>query len=399
MKIGIDISQIIYGTGVSNYTANLVENLLKIDTTNQYVLFGSSLRAGKKLKEFTSKFKENPRVEVKLFHFPPLLLDFIWNRFHLFPIEKFIGEVDIFHSSDWLQPPVRNPGTKKVTTVHDMVVYLFPTSTHPKILSTQKRRLARVKKEVDAVIADSQTTKEDLVKFLGVEPEKITVIYLAPSADFKPQDDDKVNEVLARYKIKKPYILSVATQEPRKNIQKLLDVFGQLKIRRPDFNLILTGKYGWGPGFHTNQDVNWTGYVSREDLICLYSGCRLFIYPSLYEGFGLPILEAMACGAPVVTSNNSSMAEIARDAAILVDPRSEPQLTRAIEMVLDLNLENYQKMVRASLDRARKYTWAKTARQTLDVYEKVYGTVLEQQNKIPLLDKSTDQETLAVNKS
>jgi len=114
--------------------------------------------------------------------------------------------------------------------------------------------------------------------------------------------------------------------------------------------------------------------VPWDDLVALYSGCRVFVYPSLYEGFGLPILEAMACGAPVITSNNSSMAEIAKDAAILVDPRSESQLKRAIEMVLDLNLENYQKMVRASLDRARLYSWNKTARQTLEVYEEVVKT-------------------------
>ncbi|MEX2028065.1 MAG: glycosyltransferase family 1 protein [Candidatus Curtissbacteria bacterium] len=372
MKIGIDISQLVYGTGVSNYTADLVENLVKIDHVNKYVLFGSSLRQRGKLKSFVSKFEGNPNIEVKLFPFPLTLLNFVWNTLHVFPIEKLIGDVDIFHSSDWLEPPISNPHTKKITTVHDMIVYLFPTSSHPKILKTQKKRLERVKKEADAIIADSETTKEDLVKFLEIPQEKVSVIYLAASPDFKPQDDDKVNEVLAKYKIKKPYILSVATQEPRKNIQKLLDVFSQIHQRRPEFNLVLTGKYGWGPGFHAPENVNWTGYVSKEDLVSLFSGCRVFVYPSLYEGFGLPILEAMACAAPVVTSNNSSMAEIARDAAILVDPRSEPQLTRAIEMVLDLNMENYQKMVRASLDRARRYTWQKTARQTLDIYEQLY---------------------------
>ena len=219
-----------------------------------------------------------------------------------------------------------------------------------------------------------------MIKFLEIPEEKIKVIYLAASSDFKPQDEDKVQEVLEKYKIKKPYILSVATLEPRKNIQKLLDVFGQISKSRSDVNLVLSGKYGWGPGLSFKSDVPsgeqiiWTGYVPWDDLVALYSGCRVFVYPSLYEGFGLPILEAMACGAPVITSNNSSMAEIAKDAAILVDPRSESQLKRAIEMVLDLNLENYQKMVRASLDRARLYSWNKTARQTLEVYEEVVKT-------------------------
>ena len=376
MKIGIDISQIVYGTGVSNYTRQLVESLSKIDHKNQYVLFGSSLRLHNKLKKFKEELSGYANVEFRLFHYPPSLLEILFNRFRILPIEKFVGEIDVFHSSDWLQPPVKSPLTKKVTTVHDMISYLFPKSLHPKIISNQKRRLSLVKKEVDSIIADSKTTRDDLVKFMEIPEEKITVIYLAASLEFKPQDDDRVSEVLSKYKIKKPYILSVATLEPRKNIQKLLDVFSQIGKVRTNVSLVLSGKYGWGPGLRFKPDASlsskqiiWTDYVPLEDLVALYSGCRVFVYPSLYEGFGLPILEAMACGAPVITSNNSSMAEIAKDAAILVDPRSESQLKRAIEMVLDLNLDSYQKMVNASLNRARQYTWLKTARETLKVYE------------------------------
>jgi len=380
MKIGLDISQVVHGTGVSSYIAQLVEHLAKIDKRNEYVLFGASLRGIGKFRDLKEKLAGCKNFQFKIVPIPPTVLEFLWNRLHIVPVEKFIGEVDVFHSSDWIQPPVKSATTRKVTTVHDMVAYLFPSSLHPKITTTQKRRLSRVKKEVDIIIADSYSTREDLIKFLEIPEEKIKVIYLAASSDFKPQDEDKVQEVLEKYKIKKPYILSVATLEPRKNIQKLLDVFGQISKSRSDVNLVLSGKYGWGPGLSFKSDVPsgeqiiWTGYVPWDDLVALYSGCRVFVYPSLYEGFGLPILEAMACGAPVITSNNSSMAEIAKDAAILVDPRSESQLKRAIEMVLDLNLENYQKMVRASLDRARLYSWNKTARQTLEVYEEVVKT-------------------------
>lgn len=369
MRIGIDVSQIVYGTGVSNYTKKLVENLLKIDHKNQYVIFGSSLRQKGKLKKFRKSLSGFENVEFKLASLPPLALDFLWNRLHVYPIEKFIGPVDIFHSSDWTQPKTKTENTKKITTVHDMVPYLFPSSVHKKIISAQKRRMKHVEKEIDIVIADSESTKEDLIKFLDVPEAKIKVIYLAASEEFKPQSDEKIAEVLEKYKIKRPYLLSVATQEPRKNIQKLLDVFAQIVKIEPQLHLVLSGKYGWGPGFRSAENVIWTDYVAQEDLIALYAGCRVFVYPSLYEGFGLPILEAMACGAPVITSNNSSMAEIAKDAAILVDPRSEGQLTKAIELVLNLNLENYQKLVRASLDRARKYSWLKTARETLNVYQ------------------------------
>jgi len=371
MKIGIDISQIVYGTGVSTYTKKLVENLLEIDRKNDYVLFGSSLRSKKILSEFVEGLKGYKNAEVKIISYPPTVLEILWNKLHVFPIEKFIGEVDVFHSSDWTQPPIKSQQTKKITTVHDMVPYLFPNSVHKKIVNAHKRRLERVKKEIDLILADSQTTKDDIVKFLQIDEQKIRVVYLAPSEEFKPQDEDQVKEVLEKYKIKKPYILSVATQEPRKNIQKLLDVFEKIVGERPEYSLVLSGKYGWGPGFRSPDNVIWTDYVRQDDLTALYSGCRVFVYPSLYEGFGLPILEAMACGTPVITSNNSSMAEIAKDAAILVDPRSDGQIKKAIDLVLDLNLENYQKMVRASLDRARRYTWRKTAQETLRAYEEV----------------------------
>ena len=303
---------------------------------------------------------------------PPTAFEILSNRLRILSLENLIGqEVDVFHSSDWTQPKVKSKKTKKVTTVHDMVVYLFPSSFDQKIVKAQRRRLAKVKEEVDLVICDSQTTKDDVVKFLEIPDEKVRVVYLAASEDFRPVEDERIKEVLAKYKIKKPYVLSVATQEPRKNIQKLIDSFEKIKIDHPDFSLVLVGKQGWGQGFRSTEGVIWTGYIPKEDLISIYSGSRVFAYPSLYEGFGLPILEAMACGVPVVTSNSSSMTEIAKDVAILVDPRSETQLEKAIKMVINLSLEDYQKMVRASLNCARKFTWTKTAKETLRIYREV----------------------------
>ncbi len=369
MKIAIDISQIVYGTGVSRYSENLVKALLQVDNKNQYILLASSLRSYGKLAAFKEELENYPNVEFKFSKLPPSILEFLWNRLHTYPIEKMVGPVDIFHSSDWLEPPVMSKATKKVTTVHDMISYLFPSSMHPKIISNQKRRMALVKKESDAIIADSKTTKDDVVKFLEIPEEKVKVIPLAASEDFKPQNDEFVENTMAKYKLKKPYILSVATQEPRKNLQKLLDAFEQVLKVKPDANLVLVGKYGWGGGLHTPGNVIWTNYVPEEDLVNLYSGCQVFVYPSLYEGFGLPILEAMACGAPVITSNNSSMEEVGKNAAILVDPRNEKQIAKAIEFVLNLNGENYEKMKHASISRAKEYSWEKTAKDTLKLYE------------------------------
>lgn len=371
MKIGIDISQVVYGTGVSRYHKELIEHLLKIDSYNQYILFGSSLRQISKLKYFKKDLEKFPNVEFKILNLPLSFLDILWNRLHVFPLEKIIGKVDIFHSSDWIEPPIEGNETKKVTTIHDMIVYLFPATLDSKIIANQKRKLKWVKKETDFILTNSETTRQDVIKLLEIPQEKIKTIPFAASAVFKPQTDEKVNEVLDKYRIKKPYILSVGTQEPRKNIALLVEVFEKVYQERPKASLVLTGKYGWGKPVESGTKVITTGFVDDECLAALYSGCHVFVYPSLYEGFGLPILEAMSCGAPVITSNNSAMLEIAKDTAILVDPRNKAQLAKAIKFVLDLNLDNYQKFVRASLDKARKYSWSKTAKETLAVYKEL----------------------------
>ncbi len=179
MKIGIDISQIAHeGTGVAIYTQNLVENLLKIDKKNEYVLFGGSLRKKKVLDDYLAQFKNNKNVTLKTFYLPPLFLEFLWNKLHLFPIEYLIGKIDVFHSSDWLQPPTK---AKKVTTLHDLIVYKYPESFQQKgghdIVVNQKRRLAWVKKKADAILCDSQATKKDVMEILKIPEKKLKVIY------------------------------------------------------------------------------------------------------------------------------------------------------------------------------------------------------------------------------
>ena len=174
MKIGIDISQTAHpGTGVANYTRNLVEALLKVDHQNEYVLFFSSLR--KKFSITNFQFSKNSKVKIKAYRFPPTLLDFSWNRLHVFPIEWFIGDVDIFITSDWTEPPTRK--AKKATILYDLIVYKHPEETDKKIVTTQRRKLAWVKKESDVIFCISQATKKDAMEILGIEEGKLRVVY------------------------------------------------------------------------------------------------------------------------------------------------------------------------------------------------------------------------------
>src|SRR3989338_8991629 len=173
MKIGIDVSQLVYSnTGVANYLENLVQCLLKVDKENEYILFFSGLRR----KVQKSKFKSqnyNSKLKIKTFKIPPILLDTLWNRLHIVPIEWFIGDVDVFISSDWTQPPTKK--AKKATILYDLIVHKYPNETDKKIVDTQRRRLTWVKKECDVVFCISESTKKDAMEILGIEKRKLKV--------------------------------------------------------------------------------------------------------------------------------------------------------------------------------------------------------------------------------
>ena len=175
MKIGIDISQLAYeNTGVANYLSNFVNYLIKLDQNNKYILFFSSLRSN--IKDQISKIKNtNKNVEVKTYKFPLTLLDFLWNKLHILPIEWLVGDVDVFITSDWVEPPTRK--AKKATIIYDLIVYKHPQETDKKIVDTQRRKLKWVKKESDLVFCISEATKKDAIEILGIPKEKLRVIY------------------------------------------------------------------------------------------------------------------------------------------------------------------------------------------------------------------------------
>lgn len=358
MKIGIDISQIVYGTGVSWYTRNLIEALLQIDKTDKFVLFGGLLRRANELRSYNVGV--HGKSVIKTFPVPPTVADYIWNRLHILPIEWLIGQVDVFHSSDWAQPPTK---AYKVTTIHDLVPLRFPEISHPKIVAAHKARLGWVKKEVDKIIAVSEFTKQEIVELLGIDPARIIVIHEAPDSDMKPVGKEKVDEVKKRLRIDGNYLLVVGA-DYRKNIPAIIQAYSKIRRHMTEIDLVIAGK-PWG-SIPDTEGVKVLGHVKREELASLYSGAQALVYTSLYEGFGLPILEAMKLGCPVVTSNASSMPEVAGDAAVLVDPRVPEEIAKGIEKVLS----GRKKWIEKGEKRASEFSWEKTAKQTLKVYKR-----------------------------
>ncbi len=359
MKIAIDISQIIYGTGVSVYTRNLVTNLIKLYPDDQFILFGGSLRRMGDLKNFVKRLK----AETKFFYLPPSFFDLIWNSFHILPIEKLIGIVDVVHTSDWTEPPSKLP---KVTTVHDLIPFKYPHTTAANVRSAHKKRLAWVAKESSLILAVSQSTKHDLVDTLKIQEDKIIVTPEGVEKIYKPQPPDLVEAVKRKYGLKGDYLFSLSTLEPRKNQKKLMEAFKIVRKIHKDLSLIIGGRTGWGEGLTPIKGVIMPGFVPDADLPALYSGCLTYILPSLYEGFSLSHLQAMACGAAVVGSNLSSMPEVIGKSGVLVDPENVEDIASGIIRAIEDRAELGSKAV----TRAKLFTWEETARLTHEVYQR-----------------------------
>lgn len=356
MKIGIDISSVVYGTGVSVYTKTLLTNLLEIDKENEYILLGLSMRRQKELKEFISHLGESNKLKSKVFPIAPSLANILWNRLHILPVESLIGRVDVFHSSDWTQPPAK---AFKVTTIHDLSPILFPEYTHPTIVSVHQRRLQWVKKEADRIIVPTNAICEDLIKE-GFDKKKVSVIYEGVENIFKSAAKSEIDSLKMKYGIEGDYILGVGVNE-RKNTKRIIEAFNLLKSY--GLKLVIIGHNLMELPKQSN--IIYTGHVMDSERPVLYSGASALVYPSLYEGFGLPILEAFACNCPVVTSSLGSMKEVSGGAAILVDPSSAGDIADGMVEAIKKNGE----LVSKGQNRLKDFSWSTAAKETLRVYE------------------------------
>lgn len=372
MIIGVDVTMLVYtGSGVANYTFNLVKTLLEIDKKNEYRLFYSSLRRPKKFY-YLDKLK-GLGGKVYAFRFPPTLLQLWWSKLHIVPVEWFIGKVDVYFSSDFLRPPLL-PGTKAITTVHDLTWKIYPQFHEQRIIDAHKIKLEKTVKYQDTILVDSQSTKNDLTKYYPeINEKRIYVIYPGIGKEFRPiNNKEKTKIILKKYGTDYPgnFLLYVGAIEPRKNLLRLIEVFSELikDNKFSDFNFIIAGRAGW-----KNEDVfqsikrlglidrvKFIGYVEDVDLPYLYNAASLTVYVSTYEGFGLPPLESLACGTKVIVGDNSSLRETINK-EFLVDVNDKNKILEKMKYLLSNKIEINSKAVK------EKFSWKNSAKNFLKI--------------------------------
>ena len=352
-------------SGVAWYTFNLLQALLTLDKNNQYLLFYNNAKPVD-LPDFTGT-----NVSYAGFKYSNKLLSLSFNFLNWPKIDKMIGGVDIFFMPN-INFCAVSDNCQKVITVHDLSFLRYPYFYTLKSRLWHQNLLAKkIIQQADAIIAVSNSTKNDLIDLLNIEASKIRVIAEGVDNKFQPTDNQmELARVKKRYRLPEKFLLFLGTLEPRKNIESVISAFNQLST---DHYLVIGGGDGWKSKTikeltAKNDKIKIIGYVKEEDKRGLYSLADIFVYPSYYEGFGLPLIEAMACGVPVIAGSNSSQVEVVNGAGLLVDPYNIKEIKQAIEFILkDKALRD--KLIKNGLARAKEYNWQQTAQETLEVFE------------------------------
>ncbi len=301
-----------------------------------------------------------------------------WSNLLGVGFDRFFRDALLFHSTEHLLMPFR--GVPTVLTVHDLIFKRFPAYHKPLNRWYLGLTMHLYTRRADAIIAISQATKREIVETYGVPEDKIRVIHEAASPIFRPQTPEAVARAKTRYGLPDRYLLFVGTIEPRKNLVTLLEAFERVKKGGLTDALVVVGKKGWlyDDFFHRleaspeKDSVVFPGFVPDEDLPAIYTGAQALVLPSLYEGFGLPVLEAMACGTPVIASSAGSLPEIGGDAALYVPPTDAEALAQALAEVLG-SPQKAKEMRARGLARSAMFSWARTAKETLAVYRAAAG--------------------------
>ncbi len=366
MHIGIDASRIALSerTGTENYTYNLIEALKRVDKVNKYTLYFN------KLPQYFEISQQN--VSTRYIPMPRF-----WTQIRLLS-EVLLNPPDILFIPAHTLPLVRRASLKTIVTIHDLGSEFLPEHHQfpQKLYLNWSTKFAV--SQADALIAVSESTKKDLVKKLKADPKKISVIYEGIDKKFfYPRTQEDINKSRSHFGLTKPYLLFVGTVQPRKNLKFLIEAFAEAKLK--NYDLVIAGKPGWlyeeiyaAPRLFGIEDkVKFIGYVDSQLLPGLYSGAAAFVYPSLYEGFGLPLLEAMVCGCAIVATDSSSIPEVVGEAGVLFRPNNKADFIKKLKDVLK-NDKVRRELLKKGKVQLEKFDWDVTALKTLELFEKVY---------------------------
>lgn len=383
MKIGIDIRCLSEGrrTGVEEYSLNLLEKILKEDSDNKYVLF---LNSWKKPKLEIDFLKNHKNVELKISRFPNKILNFFLWYFDWPKLDKLIGGVDVFFMPN-LNFVALSPKVKLILTVHDLSFEYYPETF------SWKRRLwhifinpQKIIRRADKVLAVSDSTRNDLIGFYKINPAKVETVYNGVGEVFGRIDrnDPKLLRIKEKYALPFNFILFLGTFEPRKNIGGIVRAYERMRqeggSQLEKYKLVIAGSEGWKSAKLKREikksslakDIYQVKFIDEEDKVFVYNLAALFVYPSFFEGFGLPPLEAIKCGVPVIVSDNSSMVETVGEAGILTDAFSADEIALAMkEFLIDKELK--KEFYPAGIRQAQKFTWTKAAKKFLEIVKKI----------------------------
>lgn len=370
MRIGLDATTVPEQiTGAGYYVVNLCRSLTELDPENQYLIFANQV-----VNRAFGNSLAGARIRAR--PFKTRIERILWEQ-AILPAQIREERLEVFHSPHYTMP--LSARCASVVTFHDMTFFLYPQmhTLYKRIFFRTMMRITSLR--ASAIIVDSESTRHDLIKILKIDEKRVFAVPLGVSASFRRLADRfQVEEISRKYKLPERFILYVGVLEPRKNLSTLTRAFKLLIDRGLKHTLVIAGRKGWfyDDLFKTIEDLNLkaevilTGYIPDEELPFLYNAADLFVYPSLYEGFGLPVLEAMACGVPVITSNISSLPEIVGAAGVLVNPNEINELADKIYNVLT-DRQFHDELGNEGLARSRLFSWARTAKETLAVYRQV----------------------------
>lgn len=370
MRVGFDVGPITATrTGVGNYCFYLLKHLLQI--APEVPFKGFSTGTGPVVLNGLGGRLQHRHLPV-----PTRAMYAVWNSIGRPYVDRLLGDVDVYHATNYFLPPTRS--ARRVVTIHDLAFLTVPEYCSPKIVGPFSKRIGDFARRADAIMTYSKSTKADVMNHLDVPADKITVAPMAVDEGFKPMPRDAAERHLAgQYNVRTPFLLFVSTLEPRKNVVGLLRAFAELVDDIPH-NLVLIGSAGWSADtvFDTISELKLEsrvirpGFVPHMELPAFYCAADAFVFPTHYEGFGLPLLEALTCGCPVVSAANSSVPEVTGDAALLVDPNDPTAIADAVRQILDdHNLRD--ELIARGREHARTFSWNACAEATLRAYRRV----------------------------